>query len=57
MNDLLQKMPAFFPFVSSEIFFDSEAKSSDIETLDTEIEAELDSLLAVQNDEHSAAAA
>lgn len=43
-----QKRPAFFPFVSAEIFFEAEAdvKAGDLETLDVDLDAELDQILS-----------
>lgn len=45
-----QKKPAFFPFVSAEIFFEAEAEveacASELETLDVDLDAELDEILS-----------
>jgi hypothetical protein len=48
---LLEKKPAFFPFVAAEVFFEAEAASDDtaeaIQTLDVDLDAELDDILSV----------
>lgn len=45
-----QKKPAFFPFVSAEIFFEAEAEvaasTTQLETLDVDLDAELDAILS-----------
>lgn len=45
-----EKKPAFFPFVTAEIFFEAEA-DADVpvnltETIDAELDAELDAILS-----------
>ncbi len=50
MNEYpFEKKPAFFPFVSAELFFESEDIESSVDTkaLDAEFEAELDDILAI----------
>lgn len=45
-----QKKPAFFPFVTAEVFFEAEEADVDmtkLEALDAELDSELDELLAV----------
>ncbi|WP_157902494.1 hypothetical protein [Frankia sp. KB5] len=46
---ILEKKPAFFPFVSAEIFFEADASASteSLENLDVDVdlESELDELL------------
>jgi len=50
-NFPFQKKPAFFPFVTAEVFFDAEDADVDAtalglaEKLDAELEAELDDVL------------
>jgi hypothetical protein len=50
MIDTLTKKPAFFPSVSAEIFFEAEAQDdaagSHAETIDSDIDAELDAILS-----------
>ena len=47
-----EKKPAFFPFVSAEIFFEADAQAESgaikIETLDESLDTELDDLLRVK---------
>lgn len=48
-ESILGKKPAFFPFVSAEIFFEADA-NTDLEVLndiDIDLESELDELLGV----------
>ena len=48
-ESILGKMPAFFQFVSAEIFFEADA-NTDLEVLndlDLDLESELDELLGV----------
>lgn len=41
-----QKKPAFFPFVSAEIFFEAEADVTELETLEADLDSELDEILS-----------
>jgi len=44
-----EKKPAFFPFVSAEVFFEADAQSKvTLETLDSDLDAELDEILSTQ---------
>jgi hypothetical protein len=49
-NYPFEKKPAFFPFVSAELFFEAEAAEDNntykIETLGVDLDAELDELLS-----------
>lgn len=47
---MFEKQPAFFPFVTAEVFFEAEA---DVQELDMEInlDAELDELLELDDEE------
>jgi len=44
-----EKKPAFFPFVSAEIFFEADAQEGglNIETVSADLDAELDEILNV----------
>lgn len=44
----LEKKPAFFPFVTAEIFFEAEAAgdTESPDTLDVDLDAELDEILS-----------
>ncbi len=46
---MFEKQPAFFPFVTAEVFFESEA---DVEELDMQVDldAELDDLLELDDE-------
>lgn len=46
-----EKKPAFFPFVTAEVFFEAEEADVDLsklEALDEELDTELDDLLATR---------
>jgi hypothetical protein len=49
-NYPFEKKPAFFPFVTAEIFFEAEAEIencySNLETLEFDLDAELDEILS-----------
>ncbi len=52
MSYVPEKKPAFFPFVSAEVFFEADAqKSEDALTIKTapDLDAELDDILSVKN--------
>jgi hypothetical protein len=50
-NYPFEKKPAFFPFVSAEVFFEAEETElgeTNLEALDAELDAELEELLATR---------
>jgi len=44
LDSILEKAPAFFPFVSAEVFFEAEAQIEELD-VDQDLNSELDAIL------------